>query len=231
MQSYGRAINDSDAIAKKLLPTDRHPADDLCILSVMCLIKLSFIDNEGSIESIDDARASYILQATMLLEYAWSHSKPNFQISLLLIRLNSILGCGSLAVRAFEGLGIKQIQLDTLSYTIFDRISSLHPHPFRHTIQGPSEAHSPLENLDKQQRLYRKSRDHVSKNCWTSLENGTYSSVFQMKEFEETLNQSMSAVMSVVESRKIARLTQPSGTSATSSGAHDIFSKSDPLPC
>lgn len=193
----------------------------------MCLIKLSFIDNDSSIESVDDTRASYILQATMLLEYAWSHSKPNFQISLLLIRLHSILGCGSLALRAFEGLGIKQIQLDTLSYTFFDRISSLHPHPIKHTIEGSSEVHSPLGNLDKQQRLYRKSRDHVSKNCWTSLENGNYSSVFQMKEFEETLSQSMSAVMSVVESRRIARLTKPSGELATSSGAHDIFSKSN----
>lgn len=209
---------------KTLLPTDRHPADDLCVLSAMCLIKLSFIE-EDSIESIDDTGTSYILQATVLLEHAWSHSKSNFQISLLLVRLYSILGAGSLAMRAFQRLGVKQIQLDTLSYTLFDRISSLHPHPFTNDIHGSSQFPSPVEHLEKQQRLYKKTRDHVSKNRWISLEHGSYNSIFQIEEFDEKINNSMSAVMSVVEQRKIVRLIQPGVPLSASSIGHDIFGK------
>ena len=190
----------------------------------MCLIKLSFI-NEDSIESIDDIRTSYLLQATVLLEYAWSHSRSNFQISLLLVRLYCILGCGSLATRAFQRLGVKQIQLDTLSHNLFDRISSLHPHPFSSNIHGVSQFPNPVEHLEKQQRFYIKTRDHVNKNRWTSLDHGSYNSIFQMKEFEDKIKQSMSAVTSVVENRKITRLMQPDVPLTTASIGYDIFGK------
>jgi N-terminal acetyltransferase B complex non-catalytic subunit len=226
LRSYGKAINNDDIITNKLLPTDRHPADDLCILSAMCLVKLSFVDGDEFIESLSDVKTSYILQGTVLLEYAWSHSKPNFQISLLLVRLYSMLGCGSLAMRAFQRMGVKQIQLDTLSYTLFDRISSLHPHSFGRNVHGSSQFLSPVEHLERQQMLYRKSRDHVSRNCWTSLEHGNYNSIFQIKEFEERMTRSMSAVMAVVETRKITRLIQPNVQQTTFSGGLDMFSKS-----
>jgi N-terminal acetyltransferase B complex non-catalytic subunit len=226
MQSYREVTKDDSHITKTLLPTDRHPADDLCILAAMCLIKLSFINGSSSIESLNDLSISYILQATALLEYAWSHSKSNFQISLMLVRLYTHLGCGSLAMRAYQRLGVKQIQLDTLSYILFDRVSSFHPHPFSRNIHGSSQFPSPIELFEKQQNLYRKTRDHVSKNCWLSLENGSYNSIFQIKEFDESISHSMSAAMSVVESRKISRLTQPSVPLTTSSHGYDDFSKS-----
>ena len=225
LQSYGKAVHDDDTITKTLLPTDRHPADDLAIMSAMCLIKLSRM-NESSIQSIDNIKASYILQATVILEYARSHSKSNFQISLLLVRLYSVLGAGSLAMRAFQRMGIKQIQLDTLSYILYDRISSLHPHPFSNNIHGASQFPSPVEHLEKHQNFYRKTRDHVNRNRWTSLEYGSYNSIFQMNEFEDKINNSMSAIMSVIESRKIARLMQPGVPLPASSEGYDIFSKS-----
>jgi N-terminal acetyltransferase B complex non-catalytic subunit len=225
LQSYRKAVNDDDTITKTLLPTDRHPADDLVILSAMCLIKLSLV-HKNATQSIDDIKTSYILQAAVILEYAWLHSKPNFQISLLLIRLYSMLGAGSLAMRAFQRVGAKQIQLDTLSYTLYDRISSLHPHPFSNNIHGASLFPSPVEHLERHQNFYRKIRDHVNRNRWTSLEHGSYNSIFQINEFEDKINRSMSAVMSVVESRKIARLMQPGVPLAASSGGYDIFSKS-----
>lgn len=224
LESYRKAVTDDDTITKTLLPTDRHPADDLIILSAMCLIKLSLI-NENSIQSIDDIKTSYILQATVILEYAWSHSKSNFQISLLLVRLYSMLGAGSLAMRAFQRLGAKQIQLDTLSYTLYDRISSLHPHPFGNNIHGVSQFPSPLEHFEKQQNFYRKTSDHVNRNRWTSLEHGSYNSIFQMNEFDDKINNSMSAIMSVVESRKIARLLQPDARLPSSSEGYDIFNE------
>jgi len=38
-ESYKQVIKDNIDVAKELLPTDRHPADDLCLLLAMCLSK------------------------------------------------------------------------------------------------------------------------------------------------------------------------------------------------
>jgi N-terminal acetyltransferase B complex non-catalytic subunit len=221
MQLYGRATNDDEEITKALLPTDRHPADDLSILSAMCLLKLSFVDEGKGSKTLN--RVSNVLQAALLLEYAWSSSKSNFQISLLLVRLYVHLGCGSLAMRAFQRLGVKQIQLDTLSYTFFDRISSFHPHPFGASLHDFSQFLSPVEHFRIQQKLYRTSSKLIRKNCWLSFENGNYNSVLELEEFEKNLSQSLSAAMSVVESKKISRLMKVHAPSDEFSYAYDIL--------
>jgi len=207
VHSYKIALDDDGKITKSLLTTDRHPADDLCILSAMCLVKLSLIDSKTSEDVL--TRASFLLQATALLEFAWTHSKSNFQISLILVRLYSYLGCGSLAARAYQRLAIKQIQVDTLSYTLFDRISTLHPHPFSHAPDGVAPYPSPLEQLSKHQKFYKSAVSQINKNVWLSFKHGSYNSIFVIREVAERLSQSMSAVMSAIESRRVSRLVEP----------------------
>jgi len=205
---YETALNGNGEITKNLLSTDRHPADDFCTLTAMCLIKLSISHrNPRQVYSLNK-EVSYILQAIVLLEYAWSHSKSNFQLSLLLVRLYAFLGCGSQAMKAFEHLALKQIQLDTLSYVLLDRISSLHPLPFTSSPDGSSENPSPLQYLQKQQKVYQKARVHVIQNRWKAFENGSYNSIFQFQEFSEHITRTLSAGTSVIESRKISRILQ-----------------------
>lgn len=174
----------------------------------MCLVKLALADTSSHPEPLSTPKDTYILQATALLEYGWSRSKSNFQLSLFLLRLYQLLGCGSLAMRAYQRLALKQIQLDTLSYTMFDRISSQHPHKFNHQPDG-----SPLGDLydllRQQQKLYRGARNQTSKNMWTSFKQGNYNSIFDIHEVSETLSRTLSGAMSVIESRKISRITNP----------------------
>jgi len=174
----------------------------------MCLIKLSISHRNTRQAYSLNKEVSYILQAIILLEYAWSHSKSNFQLSLLLVRLYTFLGCGSQAMKAFQHLALKQIQLDTLSYILLDRISSLHPLPFTSSPDGSSENLSPLQYLQKQQKVYRKARVHVIQNRWKAFENGSYNSIFQFQEFSEHITRTLSAGTSVIESRKISRILQ-----------------------
>ena len=209
VHSYKIALDDDGEITKNLLTTDRHPADDLCILSAMCLVKLSLLDSKNSEDVLRTPRTSFLLQATALLEFAWTHSKSNFQISLILVRLYSYLGCGFLAARAYRRLAIKQIQVDTLSYTLFDRISTLHPHPFSLSPDGVAPYPSPLEQLSKHQKFYKSAVGQINKNVWLSFKHGSYNSIFEIREAAERLSQSMSAGMSVIESRKASRLVEP----------------------
>jgi N-terminal acetyltransferase B complex non-catalytic subunit len=217
-------MDDGGRISKTLLKTDQHPADDLGILAAICLTKLSLTSAENSSELLTGATTTYALQATVLLENAWLHSKYNFQISLMLIRLYNYLGCGSLAIRAHHRLALKQIQLDTLSYTLFDRISSYHPHASSQSTEATSK-HTPLDHLHKQQKLYKSSRENITKNSWLSFKHGSYNTIFEMRKVSEMLSNSMSAAMSVIESRKISRLTEP-GTALTEiSNGFDILRK------
>jgi N-terminal acetyltransferase B complex non-catalytic subunit len=225
VRSYRIAMADDGRISKTLLKTDQHPADDLSILAAMCLIKLSVMGAEQDQKPLAVPSATYALQAAILLESAWLHSMYNFQISLMLIRLYKHLGCGSLAMRAYHRLALKQIQLDTLSYTIFDRFSSLHPHPSSQLTDASSKQQAPLEQLQKQQKLYKSSRENITKNSWLSFKHGSYNSIFELREVSEMLSNSMSAAMSVVESRKISRLTELGTPLTEISNGFDILRK------
>ncbi|CAL3964286.1 unnamed protein product [Diplocarpon coronariae] len=221
--SYRIAIKDDGLITRDLLPTDRHPADDFAILAAISLVKLALQHPDNASEPLKTNRASYLLQATALLEKAWIHSKSNFQISLLLVRLYVYLGCGSLAMRAFQRLALKQVQLDTLSYTLFDRISSFHPHPFTHTPDGLALSRTPIEQLRKHQKLYKSAEEHVAKNVWLSFKHKSYNSVFEIKEAEDNLSRSLARVMSVIEGKKVARLTEPKRSLSEISQEFDIL--------
>ncbi|KAF4637117.1 hypothetical protein G7Y89_g955 [Cudoniella acicularis] len=202
-----------------LQATDRHPADDLCILAAMCLVKLSEANGQESFET------SYILQASALLDYGLSHSTSNFQIRLLLTRLCQFLGCGVLAMSQYQELSLKQIQLDTLSYTLFDRISTFHPHSFTPLSEDSQPYRTPLESLKKQQKLYRGARGHVRKNIWLSFKHGSYNTIFELMEALDTLSRTISAVMSSIEARKVSRLVEPNTTAQeiVVDGGYDII--------
>lgn len=189
----------------------------------MCLIKLALSQTGSEYEHLENPRTTYLLQATALLESAWSRSKSNFQISLMLVRLYSYLGCGSLAMRAYQRLYLKQIQLDTLSYVMFDRISTLHPHPISESTDGPSKTRSLIELLQKQQKLYKTSREHINKNTWLSFKHGSYNSILEFREVTQKLSYSMSATMSVVESNKIQRFTTNTVSANGITQMHDLI--------
>lgn len=230
IKSYRSAISNDGQITKSLLSTDRHPADDLCVLATMCLIKLGLRDAIPGSDYRQNPRTTYLLQAIVLLESAWSRSKPNFQVSLILVRLYSYLGCGSLAMRAYERLFLKQVQLDTLSYTMFDRISTLHPHPISDSADGSSNMRTLIEHLQKQQKLYKSSREHINKNIWLSFKHGSYNSIFEFREVSQKLSHSLSAIMSVVESNKIHRVATNTVPAGAITQMYDLIRKyPDPI--
>ncbi|CZS94560.1 uncharacterized protein RAG0_04512 [Rhynchosporium agropyri] len=205
---YRLAASD-DKLVADLPSTDRHPADDFAVLAAMCLIKLALAEASHTNEPLKSSKTSYLLQAVVLLEVASVPSQSNFQISLMLIRLYRYLGCGSLAMRAFERLGTKQVQLDTLSYVLFDRISTFHPHHFAQLPNGSDKTRKPIEQMQKQRKMYHWAKEHAIKNIWLSFKHSSYNSVFEIREVQDNLFRSLARVMSFVESTRIARLVEP----------------------
>ncbi|POS84809.1 hypothetical protein EPUL_001729 [Erysiphe pulchra] len=210
MSHYKTAIRSSNHTTKNLLKTDRHPIDDMALLASMCIVKIGLLEKKNENEFSTNNEFSQILQAALILEFALKHSNHNFQILLLLLRLYSYLGCGSLAMRIYQRLAIKHIQFDTLSYTLFDRISTFHPHPFENLPGEATNLRSPAEHLRKQQKFYQEVNGHISSNIRSSFHYGSYNSIFEMREVSDRLKHSISAVSGLIESRKISRLLAPS---------------------
>ncbi|QSZ28628.1 hypothetical protein DSL72_003127 [Monilinia vaccinii-corymbosi] len=211
--AYTSAMDDNGKISKSLLPTDRHPADDFCTLAAMCLMKLSISGSSDADGALKHRQVAYALQAAVFLEYGWSLSKSNSDFSLMLLRLYSSLGCGQQAMKAYLHLGLKQIQLDTLGYSLLDRISSLHPHAFPSASDGSSENLSPVDHLKNQRKMYRSCRYQVSNNTWKAFEHGSYNTIFQFQEFSGIISNTISAVSSAVETAKISRLLKQNAPS------------------
>lgn len=205
---YKDSIEDKTLVG--LLPTDKHPADDFYVLAATCLLKLAGFRPPLDSDIIDMDREvdlACVMQAAALLEYAASRSKVNPEIMLLLVRLYSFIGAGNLAMRVYKRLRIKQVQFDTLGYTIFDRLSSLHPYPFKQFQNELAELQEPAFLLEHH-KFYRNVHGQVTKNSWRSLENGSYNTIFGLVEVSDHLETSIASVMSVLELRRINRLTR-----------------------
>jgi N-terminal acetyltransferase B complex non-catalytic subunit len=229
LHAYGSSIKDDVEIVRDVLKsTDIHPADDWAIIAAMCLVKLAGRtpgSPGASQDSFSNIDPQELLQACAILEFAYSHSKANPGTLLLLVRLYSLLGAGSLAIRAFNRLGAKQIQLETLSYILLDRISSLHPHIVVDGSRASSEKLDPSQNLKKLQRLYKNAKRAIQTNVWKSFENQSYDSIFQFLEVSDTLSSSMVSAMSVIELRKISRVARDETMFDRTSHGYDILGR------
>lgn len=216
-----------------ILATDLYPGDEAAIIVAMSLVKLGKGMRIGGLFPKDNAPgfearhgAKRLIQAAALLEFAQSKSPANPKILLLLVRLYSYLGAGSLAMRAYTKLRLKGIQMETLAYVLFDRISTLHPHPCADIMAGEdAQPFDPAMELERLQHKYRRFKKEITPQYWRSLDSGSYDSVFQLVDSIEKLSGSIGSVISVVELRKIVRMTRPQEELTKSSHGYDILRK------
>lgn len=64
-------------------------------------------------------------------------------------------------------------------------------------------------HLKRQQKVYKDAYEQIAKNIWLSFDKGNYNSMFQIYDVEKELSHGLGAAMSVVERRRITRLTEP----------------------
>lgn len=90
--------------------SEGHLASELIILHVICLLEEFSCSNEVSL----------LYKAACTLEAAINGDETNFYLKLLLIFILRELGGVSAALKVYDSLNIKNIQLDMLSYVVFD---------------------------------------------------------------------------------------------------------------
>ncbi|KAL8674694.1 MAG: hypothetical protein Q9168_000926 [Polycauliona sp. 1 TL-2023] len=109
--------NSGNNVEKPRASAERFPGDDAGLLAAAAIVKFS----RGS-------QDNKMLQAMMLLDELSTRSPAMYEVFGTLILLYVRIGAGSLAARTYHGLSIKNIQLPTLSWLLWTRLSTIHPH-------------------------------------------------------------------------------------------------------
>ncbi|PWY97926.1 hypothetical protein BCV70DRAFT_202414 [Testicularia cyperi] len=181
LQSYAEGLS----IGRDLPETEMQPADDLALMAAQALV--SAYDISGHVPT-------YLLQTITLLELALARSKKGYQLRMLLIRCCVLAGAFDRAAIHYGLIGIKSIQLDTLSYLISDRTAAFSPLP--PSLQGSASADDGLSkllirHLSAAQHVYAENRQSTPEMIAKAFEHGIYSRVEEFVDFADMVDRSV----------------------------------------
>lgn len=168
-------------------------AADACFLAVSGLVKL-YNDTEDW---------TYLLQSAHLTERLLKHNEHIHEARLILVYIYMRLGLGKLAAHYFESLSVKEVQHDTIGHTLFTRLSITHPF---HTSET-RDWFEPHERTYKALGVYTRHEDKLADCEAGVLQHSQTGMIFDLHELRESLRLSLARRMTVLEHRRIARLT------------------------
>ena len=191
-----RAMKKPESAEKTI---ENQPRDDLGLLAVMSLIRLNEISNQ------EDAPSAELVRSAAILEHLAQNSPHNYQILLLLVRAYLLLGAGSLAMKTFSKLSVKQIQNETVAHNLFTRLATIHPlgaPPF----EAEFKDFIPEVALGQAISFYDQADRTTTRQRTSGLNLGSYVNVEGTIELQESLRISICKRMWALEARRIDRL-------------------------
>lgn len=185
---------------------EAEPTDDLCLLAAMALVRL-YGATSGSVVG------HVLVQAAGILEHLLLKSPHNYEALLLLVRIYLLLGAGSLALRRFSKLSVKQIQYETVAHNLFTRLATIHPQTAPPSIDLDRKDYDPQMGLRQALTFYRNAEGATTYSQSTGLEHGSYITVEGSIELRNDLKNSLCRKMWALEVRRIQRLVGGPSTS------------------
>lgn len=146
----------------------------------------------------------------------------------MLVRVYVILGAGSLALRAYKRLGIKNLQHETVAHMLYTRFSTIHPrlvHTYDNMILTDNEK-DPAKALGVALSSYGTSARQATVGKRSFLEMGRYHMLLDLLEVEAGIKGSFSRLMLLVERRRMQRLCQETSHDQYA----DLLGNCDPYP-
>lgn len=182
---------------------ESHPSDDLCVLAAMCLMRFSEVQVDEFQKQVPDAA---LIRATGILEHLLHDSPHNYHALLLLVRIYLRLGAGSIALKTFSKLSVKQVQYETVAHNLFTRLATIHPHSAP-PIEGVEyKDFDPQIALMQGLNFYRTAEITTVRNRSNGLDYGSYVNVESTIDLQRRLKQSICRRMYALEVRRIQRL-------------------------
>ncbi|KAI9368067.1 N-acetyltransferase B complex non catalytic subunit-domain-containing protein [Aspergillus egyptiacus] len=182
---------------------ESQPSDDMCILAAMGLIRFSQAWVSSKQEEIPDIM---LIRAAAILERLLLDSPHNYQALLLLVRLYLRLGAGSLALKAFSKLSVKQIQFETVAHNLFTRLASVHPHSAPPIEGAEYKDFNPQSAFVQALNFYRTADVTSTRHRSNGLEYGSYVNTEGTIELQRRLKHSVCRRMWALEVKRVQRL-------------------------
>lgn len=147
-----------------------------------------------------------LIRAAGILEYLIVDSPHNYQALLLLVRIYLLLGAGSLALKTFSRLSVKQLQYETVAHNLFTRLATIHPHSAPPIEGAETKDFDPQSAFTKALNFYRTADVSTLRNRSNGLEYGSYVNVIGCIDLQKKLNNSICRRMWALDIRRMQRL-------------------------
>lgn len=165
---------------------------DACFLSISALVR-AFEQTSKTL---------YLLQAAYLAEMLLHRDSHVHEARLVLVYIYMRLGLGSLAVRLFDSLAVKEIQHDTVGHALFTGLSLVHPHSLALDKKTPD----PIKRTSHALSVYTRHEEKLAENEAAILNHGQTGMIFDLQELRQSLRTSLARRITLLERRRLDRL-------------------------
>ncbi|KXG52587.1 N-acetyltransferase B complex, non-catalytic subunit [Penicillium griseofulvum] len=180
---------------------ESRPTDDFCIIAAMALLQPS---PAGQVS--EKVGNTALIRAAGILERLLIDSPHNYEAILMLIRIYLLLGAGSIALRWFGKLSVKQMQYESVAHNLFTRFATIHPHA------APPIEGGDYKDFDAQVAFiaaldfYRNANFTIKNSLVKGLEDGVYVNLDDTIELQRRVRDSICRRMWALDLRRMQRI-------------------------
>lgn len=164
----------------------------LVFLAISALVKIW--------EQHDETDA--LLQAAFIGEMLLRNNQQIHEAKVILIHLYMRLDLATLALRHWDSLSVKEIQLDTMGHVFLTRLSITHPHK---ATTATTRSNDPLAITNQALSMYIRCEQKLAECEANVLNNGQTGMILELHELRENLRLSLSRRIFSLEQRRLAR--------------------------
>ncbi|KAJ9191343.1 hypothetical protein DTO021D3_2592 [Paecilomyces variotii] len=197
---------------------ESQPGDDLCLLAATSLIRF---DEQGKDVNVNKAPSPVLIRAGAILDRLLVDSPHNYQALLLLVRIYLLLGAGSLALKTFSKLSVKQMQYETVAHNLYTRLSTIHPQSAPPIEGAEYKDFNPQSALIQALNFYRNADITTVRSRTSGLDYGSYVNVQGSIDLQDRLGRSICRKMWALDVRRMQRLVGGDPTSRYDELARD----------
>ncbi|KAI8050960.1 N-acetyltransferase B complex non catalytic subunit-domain-containing protein [Syncephalis plumigaleata] len=198
MTSAKHASSASELVSAAMKKFEQHFANDGATSSAG-LVYLAATELIQAYRQSNDI--NYLLVLAAALEAAREKDNLNFQYSLILCRVYSLLGCGARAIELYDTLSIKHVQNDTLSYLMTDVLFDL----------GLWEESEHI--LESAASIYTSNIFETPEMIVQAYKYATFSQITNFMEFRDRLDNSLQRELIQQEINRVGLLRSAKSTS------------------